>query len=667
MFNRIVASLFVASLAPITVFASTQNGPIREIRLSSGGLAEILRAAPVSKEGVISLEVPLEQVDDILKSLVLNNAEASAAHFSLVGPKPLSESFKGLPFTADVLASVPTLLTALQGATVTVISNGKTVQGRVLGVESRQGADDGAQYALLSVLTPAGGVATLELAQDASVSIDDAALRGKLIQATDAIARAKNDRSRVVNININGAKGGDIDVSYVVAAPIWKTAYKVVSQADGKARLQAWAVLENASGEDWDNVKIVLTSADPVTLTQRLHQWYWKDRVDLPVNTASAYVPDADTGNLNNRAQAQRVSEMAANVRGKMSPRPAAAPMSAQPAPVSADFYGGAVASPQDSVAASERDISATFALPGLYGLANGDTLSVPIVDVEVPATMVSLYRAGGASRHPVAALMLNNTTGVSLPAGILTVYDTQSGYVGDAQLAGVPNEDTRLASFATDRKVTVSEDQQPVNEIVEAKAIDGMLRLTQKTRLVTRYTVSGPLDGERIVVVEHPVKPGWTFSSPDSDGKTASHHRLKASIGKGEEKTVQAVDEQLRRETYAMVETAPDMLLAWSASSPDKTLAAKLVQLADARKQEIAARDALEQWGQTRENLVQEQERIRQNLGAVPANSDLSTRYLKQLEVSENEIRALTAQRVALDGDVHRLEGRVQQMLRAF
>ncbi|CAM4153729.1 DUF4139 domain-containing protein [Bordetella muralis] len=669
MFHRTVVSLCIATLVPMSVWASDNNGSIREIRLSSGGLAEIVRAAPVGQDGTIRLEVPLDQVDDILKSLVLNSSTASVSGFSLTGPRPLEESFKGLPFPPQALASVPSLLTALQGAAVTVTSNGKTVQGKALGVEPRKGAD-GAQFFLLSALTSAGTVATLALSQDASVSVDDAALRDKLVEAADAIARAKNDRSRVINIHVAGTSNNNVDVSYVIASPIWKTAYKVVAQDDGNARLQAWTVLENASGEDWKHVKIVLSSADPVTLRQRLHQLYWKKRYDLPISTAATNVPRADTGNLANREQAARAAEPAASARMRAIRPAPAAPMleAAAPAPIAmADQYGGAVASTQDSTAASESDISATFALPGTYDLANGDTLSAPIVDAEVPATMVSVYQAGASSPHPVAALMLKNTTGVSLPGGILTIYDAQSGYVGDAQLAGLPNEDTRLASFATDRKVSITEDQKPADEVVEIKMVDGLLRLTQKSRIVTRYTVSGALDGERVVVIEHPIRPGWTFSSPASDGKTATHHRLKTTVAAGKEQTLEAVDEQLQRNAYAVVDTAPDMLLAWSASSPDKALAAKLVQLAEARRKQIDAQAALQALDDARERLVNEQERIRQNLGAVPGSSDLSTRYLKQLENSENEIRGLNDKRAALEDDVHSLEGKVLQILRTF
>jgi len=122
-----------------------------------------------------------------------------------------------------------------------------------------------------------------------------------------------------------------------------------------------------------------------------------------------------------------------------------------------------------------------------------------------------------------------------------------------------------------------------------------------------------------------------------------------------------------LQRNVYAVVDTAPDMLLSWSAASPDKILAAKLVELAEARRKQIDAQAALQNLDETRERLVNDQDRIRQNLAAVPANSDLSTRYLKQLEGSENEIRGLSDKREVLVDDAQHLEAKVQQILRTF
>lgn len=664
---RFFVALLVAA-APSFAFAAMSESPIKQIRLSSGGLAEVVRTAAVNKEGIVRLDVPLDQVDDLLKTLVLDSDAAAIADVSLVGPRPLGEAFQGLPFNAESLASVPSLLTAIQGATVTVTSQGKTVQGRVLGVEPRAGAD-GAEMMLLSVLTVEGVVATLDLAPDAALEVNDALVKDQLVQAADAVGRAQNDRSRTVQIKVKSNGDAQLDLSYVIAAPIWKTAYKVVAREDGKARLQAWAVLENASGEDWRDVQIVLTSAEPVTLSQRLHQWYWRERADLPVNTAATTVPDADTGNLANRTQqAARATEYVVTARAR-APRPAPAPVAAEPAATRllAENYGGAPLGDAAASAANESDLSATFALPGGYDLANGDTLSVPFLDAQVPASMVSLYRAGGAMRHPVVALMLRNDTGVSLPGGILTVYDARTGYAGDAALSGLPDAETRLASFATDRKVTITEDRKPIDEITQVRVVDGVLRLTQKARYVTDYTIAGAMDGARTVVIEHPVRSGWAFSSPVLEGQTATHHRLKVDVAAGERKTAQAVEEQLRRDTVAVGEIEPDTLLLWSASTANRALAAKLVELSEARKQQAHAQRALDQWEGARERLMAEQARIRENLVVVPANSDLSSRYLKQLEVAENEIRQLASQREALQAQLQQRQGEVQQILRTF
>lgn len=665
MLKQVTAILLLSAAFPAISLAA-DNGAIRAITLSSGGLAEVSRSAAVDSDGVARIEVPLDQVDDMLKSLVVNETGGSVAGMSLAGPQPLQETFKGLPFTPETLSSVPSLLTSIQGARVSVTSGGKTVEGSILGIEIRK-AGENAPIQLLTVLDKDGAVETLALGEDASVRIDDADMRAKVAKAAAAIARGKNDRTRVIDIKLNGVKnGGDIGLTYVVPSPIWKTAYRVVIGENDKARLQAWTVLENASGEDWKGVKLTLTSAEPVTLKQGLHQLYWRERQEVPVNTASNNVPDPDSGDLSNR---QRLS---ANVQQQMAPAKAMRGGADRKASaLAADELERPAAPMQiastDPTTATESDISATFALPGTYDLANGDTLSVPIVDAEVDADMVDVYRAGSAFRNPIAAVMLKNTAGISMPAGILTVYDNKVGYIGDSQLSALPKGDTRLASFATDRKVSISEQQTPTEEIASLKVADGIIHAFIKYRQTTTYTVSGALDGERTVIVEHPIRDGWSFSSDQSFGKTATHQRLKAVVPAGSEKTLIAVDEQLQSNSYALVDAEPDMLLGWSASTHDKALVDKLANLAEMRKKQVAAQNDLQNLDNEIEKLTNDQDRIRQNIGAVPENSDLKKRYLKALADSEDQIAVIGEKRAAALKDSDSLGGRVTEIIRTF
>ncbi|MFS8045041.1 DUF4139 domain-containing protein [Rhizobium sp. BR 314] len=666
MLKQVTAILLLGASFPAISLAA-DNGAIRSITLSSGGLAQVSRSADINSDGVIRIEVPLDQVDDILKSLVVNGSAGSVAGMALAGPQPLREAFKGLPFSLEALSSVPSLLTSMQGAKVSVTSDGKTVEGSVLGIEARK-VDEKATAYLLTVIDKDGAVETLLLGEDASVRFDDPDTRAKLAKATAAIARGKNDRTRAIDIRVNGAKiSGDIGLTYVVPSPIWKTAYKVVIDGKDKARLQAWTVLENASGEDWKGIKLTLTSAEPVTLRQGLHQLYWRERQEVPVNTASNNVLAPDSGDLSNRRRLASSMEMPAPAGGAMyaAKRVADAPtVAADELARPAEPMQVAAGTP---TAATESDISATFELPGKYDLANGDTLSVPIMDADVEADMVDMYRAGSSVRNPIAAVMLKNTTGVSMPAGILTLYDSKAGYIGDSQLSALPKDDTRLASFATDRKVSISEQQTPKEEIASLKVADGVMNATVKYRQTTTYTVSGALDGERTVIIEHPFRDGWSFSSAESFGKTATHQRLKAVVPAGAEKVLTAVDEQLQSNSYALVDVEPDMLLGWSASTNDKALTDKLTELADARKRQVAVQNELASLDSEIEKTVNQQERIRRNLGAVPDKSDLQKRYLKALADSEDQIASMNERRDTVQQESDRRGDRVTEIIRTF
>lgn len=664
MIKLITLTSLAVTMLSSTVLASG-SGSIDAITLSSGGVAEISRKPGVSDSGIVEIEVPLNQVDDVLKSLVLKGGKGAIKSISLAGPNPLDEVFRQLPFKPSNFSSVANLLSSIPGTSVTVSSGGKTVKGKVLGVETVANADD-AKFHLLTVLDQNDQIQTIKLGDDTSLSVDDAEMKLKLANATVAMGRGSNDSSRLIRIAVNDISEANSRLAYVVASPIWKTAYRILTLPDGKARLQAWAVVENASGEDWKDVKLTLTSADPVTLTQRLHQIYWKDRAEVIVNTATNNVVDADTGNLSNRVQSRpsasdeaAVYESDAKMMNTMR----------VPAPAISGYGGGSAAEDTSGAVAtaSENDTSASFELPGTFNLTNGDSLSVPIADAQIDAEMISIYRSGNSNIHPVAAIMLKNSTDNSMPGGILTVYDSNAGYVGDAQLLSLPKDDTRIAAFATDRKVTITQDQEPTRQITDVKVVDGVVHLSQKVRETTTYRISGALDADRTVIIEHPVRNGWSFSSQAEDGRTTSQHRLKALVKAGQEQSVVAVDEQVRSESFGLVDVDPAALLSWSSSASDKGVADKFSKLANVRQQQIDIQLALQRADEKLRDLQGEQERIRQNIAAVPENSDLKAKYLTMLEQSETAISEVSKTRDENKADIDRFTNDIREQIRNF
>ncbi len=630
------------------------SGKIDRITLSSGGLAEITRSAQVQGGESVQIPVPLEQVDDMLKSLVVRDPAGAVGGISLEGLSPVEETFRRLPFSPEQMSSLPALAQALQGVPVRATSGGRSIQGAVLGVMTEASAagerDEAPPVHVLSVMSDDGQIRTLALGSDASLDILDDSLKQKIREAAAVSGRGQTDQVRTLTIALAGEGERAVGLSYVVSAPVWKTAYRLVTGDNGRARLQAWAIIENATGEDWRDVDLTLSSGAPVTLSQQLLKRYWHTRPEVPVVAQAAEPPRPD-----NETAVPRVRPKMESLRAVQAPRPAPAPSAAGG---SAAFMADAAMSQPSRAAneaiAEEGQTSAIYAFPKPVSLAAGQTYSAPFIDTQVDAQRVSVFRPGQGGSHPVAALFLKNDTQASLPPGILTVYDNQEGYVGDAQLLAMPKGESRMASFASDNKVTIRSEATPQEVVSQVTVADGVLKVTQRARLDTTYSITGAADAPRTVIIEHPRRAGWRFSSDALDSSTASSYRLRVALTAGARAEVKAEEEQTRNETFALADAGQDDLLYWSGVAADAGTASSLARLAQLRAGLAQAQASLDRLSGERERSAQNQARIRDNLGSVPAQSELAQRYLSALGKEEDSIAGLDADiakaRAALD-----------------
>lgn len=647
----------LASLLATSVHAQAHSelaSGIRAITLSSGGVAEIQRRIPVDEQGHASMEIPLSQVDDILKSLLVKDSQGGLSSIALDGLSTSEETFRALPFTAADLVSVPRLAAALQGIPVQATSGGRSVEGTVLGVvvETASAGDHAPrqQEYLLSVLDPRGQIQSLKLGADSVLAVQDEKVREQLQQVSQLIARQKLNDNRTLALTLKPGQARAIDLSYVVAAPVWKTSYRLQPDGSKQARLQAWAILENATGEDWKQVQVTLTSGAPVVLSQRLYEQYWNQRPEVPVMVGASDRPAVD--NLAERS----FEAMAATASAK---RRAAPPMPAPIAMATTDSMGAQL----NGAPAQESLSHVSFTLPGKVDAAKGASLALPLLDAPIQAEMLAIYRPG--KRHPISGLELKNDTNSTLPPGLVTVYDTQGAHAGDAELAGIPPGESRLLLFAEDRKVTVRTETQPEEKIAAVTLDNGVLTARHIDRLRTRYEIQGASDGARTVVIEHPRQSGWTVSSPALAGQTAANYRLKTELPAGTSKTVEATAERVWAEQIALLDADTETLLAWSGRIPDAATAARLKTLAEIRQQWHAAQAEEQQALAAREEAVANQGRIRENLAAVPADSTLGQRYAAMLAEQEDGIAQLDGRLAEIRKQVAALRNTFQSALR--
>lgn len=96
--------------------------------------------------------------------------------------------------------------------------------------------------------------------------------------------------------------------------------------------------------------------------------------------------------------------------------------------------------------------------------------------------------------------------------------------------------------------------------------------------------------------------------------------------------------------------------MLAWSNAPAEPALAAKLKQLAQARAKVAEAERSLGEIDGKLTAQNENQARLRENVGAVPAESELGRRYMQMMTDSENTIGTLTGQRDKVSDSVQAL-----------
>jgi len=119
---RLMRDCFLALVVLLVIVAPAKASDLvlRRVTLSSGGVGYFEYEASVDGDATLSLDVPLDQVDDVLKSLVVYDNSGRAGEITLPGREPVTQSFADLPFDHSALASTTSLLNALQGSKVRI-------------------------------------------------------------------------------------------------------------------------------------------------------------------------------------------------------------------------------------------------------------------------------------------------------------------------------------------------------------------------------------------------------------------------------------------------------------------------------------------------------------------------------------------------------------------
>jgi hypothetical protein len=423
--------------------------------------------------------------------------------------------------------------------------------------------------------------------------------------------------------------------------------------------MQGWAVLENMTGTDWSNVELTLVSGSPVTFRQALYQAYYVNRPEVPVEVVGRILPRPDQGSV----MADNVQEQR---KAFAPPPPPPMPAPAQAARGRAELGGGIMASSVPTSVAGAVDVAASaesftqvsFKFPQPINIGAGRTLSVPIVDREVPVRRLALYQPETNARHPLAAIEVRNDGTTGLPPGILTIYERgakagEAAYVGDARISGLPVGDKRLLSYALDTKTIIERDSAQARRLTRGSILNGVFRYTTALTQTTTWTVKPPANESRNILFEQFGAAGWTVIKPEPRAVEISENRFRvaASIQAGQQTKVELVIERPIEESITLSSANSDTIAAFARNTElDKSTRDAFSRIVTLQNDVARHQQRLAQLDNERKAIVADQERLRGNLGSVPRDSDLYKRYLAKLEEQENALEKLAKDRTATE-----------------
>jgi hypothetical protein len=341
------ASSAVGPGAPI----KAEDGlPIRKITLYRSGVGYFERTGEVSNNAEVQLRFNTDQINDILKSMILLDLNGGKIESVQYGSKePLAKRLASFGINIADNPAASEILQRLRGTPVKLTMPDGEFSGTIMNVETRPTVYPGSDKSgtvvhnlpWINLVTPSG-VRSYNLANCLGFQILDAALAEELGKALGALAEYRADRTKTVDLRFTGMGTRRVAVGYVHEMPVWKTSYRLLlpeldssGQTKGQLTIQGWAIVENTTDQDWNGVQLSLVSGRPVSFQMDLYEPLFSTRPWVSVPTIPGVSPRVFAGGMEVDHDADAVKKpgmeetRAIRARGAMS---AAMPAPAPPA-----------------------------------------------------------------------------------------------------------------------------------------------------------------------------------------------------------------------------------------------------------------------------------------------------------------------------------------------
>jgi hypothetical protein len=679
--------------------AKADELPITHVSLYKNGVGFFEHTGRVTGDQTVTIAFTTAQLNDVLQSITAidrNGGRIAGADYN--STTPLDQQLKSLPFALGQDGSAVTaadFYAAVRGARVEVTGAGPTLIGRLLDLETRETTQRSGensstvQRPFLTVISDNGAVRTFELTGATQVRLLDTTLHVDVNHYLELLDANRNQGLRRLTLTDTGTGTRSLQVSYLSEVPIWKSTYRILFTAAAHAAvtpastqtatLQGWSVIDNTTGSDWINVQLSLIAGSPQSFLQPLSVPYYGRRPQIPLPQESQITPQThDSGESTlipksiqmykedgppppaqagvagmagmgggNGVPGGIMGGMSGSAMGFLGSAPqrqrAIAKSAAAPIPYETTASGSIA--PDTTTQAFDDYFAYNLTQP--ITIRRNQSALVPILQTKIDAERVTLWSP--QQTQALRALWITNTSNITLDRGSFTIVEDGS-FAGEGLLDPIHPGERRLLSYAADQAVRVTVDHRNDTHRVQHLTISkGVLKETTADIAEVEYLVHNAAPEPRMVVVEHPARPGWTIDSdPKPFESTPTEHRFRVATQAGETVRLHIGERHTLNQLYRLTDTTDDQLaLLLKNANATPAILQQIEPIFQAKRAVVAIDQQITAKQQSLDDITKDQSRLRDNLTALKSTPDaearsLAKRYTGELLQQEDTLATL-------------------------
>ncbi len=308
------------------------------------------------------------------------------------------------------------------------------------------------------------------------------------------------------------------------------------------------------------------------------------------------------------------------------------------------------------------------YRFPFKVSLRNRESALLPFLSREITAEPVSIFNASNHPSHPYNSVTFENSTGVPLEAGPITVLQ-EGRYAGEAVLEYLNRGAKGLISYGLDQELSLaSRSSAQPEQVVRLIIQSGVARFFRESLRTTQYQIKSNSQRKKTILIEHPRNPSLRLKSPEPKESTASYYRFGVDLSPGQELEL-PVQEIASSESTLLLRrlSRNDFLVYFSNLNVPGNLKGRLQDVVKATSELNQLDQRLRENQRQYDEISSDQTRIRENLEALGKTSSekrLAERYIQQLQAQEDQLEQLKSQRAQLQEERKQKEAELDRLV---